>query len=181
MTTFATQFPELEAKMAVEVEVAKRLGTIQKNAAGEPDLDTIRKSLVDQAIEDGHMTHSQGGRAKDTITISRLEPDVEHHRQADNLRTGLKVAERRAFCHEQKLDRHPALHKRVSSDTAGACSSDPSQSRPAQSDENSQRGTWRCPQYRRHRMFCHRTTFRGERSSQILTGVTQTPVCSLRR
>jgi hypothetical protein len=48
----------------------------------------------------------------------KRKPDIHHHRKTDDFWAGFEVAKRRAFCHEQKLIRRPALHNRVSSDTA---------------------------------------------------------------
>ena len=55
-------------------------------------------------------------------TIHRLDglfrqPDIQHHRQTDDLGTGLEVLERRAFGHGWKLQNHPALLKLVSFDS----------------------------------------------------------------
>ena len=46
------------------------------------------------------------------------EPDVKHHRQADDLRARLEVPEGAGLGHGQKLSRRPARLKPVSSDRA---------------------------------------------------------------
>jgi hypothetical protein len=50
------------------------------------------------------------------ISEREREPDVEHHRQADDLRAGLEVPEGGAFCHPAKLVGRPDRLKRSSSD-----------------------------------------------------------------
>ena len=44
------------------------------------------------------------------------EPDVQHHRKADDVGTGLEISKWAVFGHVEKLDRHPALHNQISSD-----------------------------------------------------------------
>jgi len=44
------------------------------------------------------------------------EPDVQHHRKADDVGTGLEIPKRAVFGHAEKLNRQPALHNRASSD-----------------------------------------------------------------
>ena len=44
------------------------------------------------------------------------EPDVQNHRKADNVGTGLEIPKWAVFGHAEKLNHHPALHNRVSSD-----------------------------------------------------------------
>jgi len=44
------------------------------------------------------------------------EPDVQHFSKANDVGTGLEILKWAMFCHAEKLNRHPALHNRVSSD-----------------------------------------------------------------
>jgi hypothetical protein len=50
------------------------------------------------------------------IPERQREPDVQHHRRADDVGTGLEIPKWAVFDHAEKLNRHPALHNRVSSD-----------------------------------------------------------------
>jgi hypothetical protein len=50
------------------------------------------------------------------ISERQREPDVEHHRQTDDLWAGLELLEMGAFCHAKRLTRRPARLKRSSSD-----------------------------------------------------------------
>lgn len=52
------------------------------------------------------------------ISQRKRKSGVQHHRQADDLWAGFEITKRRAFCHEQTLRNHPALLKRLSSDSA---------------------------------------------------------------
>ena len=52
------------------------------------------------------------------IPQRKWKPDIHHHRKADDLGAGFEIAKWGAFCHGQKLNRHNALHNRVSSDKA---------------------------------------------------------------
>ena len=52
------------------------------------------------------------------ITRRKSEPDIQHHRQADDLGARFKVTEWRAFCHMARLRNHPARLKLVLSDSA---------------------------------------------------------------
>jgi hypothetical protein len=46
------------------------------------------------------------------ISKRKWDPDIHHHRQADDLRARLEVAKGRRFCHSVKLDHRLArLHK----------------------------------------------------------------------
>ena len=50
------------------------------------------------------------------IAKRQRKPDVEHHRQADDLRARLKVAEEGRFCHVGRLAGRPCRLNRSSSD-----------------------------------------------------------------
>ena len=52
------------------------------------------------------------------IAKRQQETDVQHHSQADDLRTGLEVAEWRVLGHHQRLCKRPTRLKSVSSDKA---------------------------------------------------------------
>ena len=52
------------------------------------------------------------------ISKRKWKPDVHHHRQADHLRAGFKVAKWRVFCHPQKLSGRPARLMKISSGSA---------------------------------------------------------------
>lgn len=54
------------------------------------------------------------------VAQRQREPDVEHHRQADDLRARLEVAERGALGHQRRLAGHPRRLKPSSSDNTGA-------------------------------------------------------------
>ncbi len=50
------------------------------------------------------------------IPERQRKPDIEHHRQADDLGAGLEVLERGTLGHDQKLRKPPARLKPSSSD-----------------------------------------------------------------
>ena len=50
----------------------------------------------------------------------KREPDLQHHRKADDVGTGLEIPKWAVFCHTEKPNRRPALHNRVSSDKTRA-------------------------------------------------------------
>ncbi len=52
------------------------------------------------------------------VAERQREPDVHHHRQADNLRARLEVAERGTFCHRGRVGRSPPRLKPSCSDKA---------------------------------------------------------------
>ena len=52
------------------------------------------------------------------IAQCKLEPDIHHHLQAQDLVRNLEIAKRAAFCHPMKLRNHPIRLRPISSDSA---------------------------------------------------------------
>ena len=52
------------------------------------------------------------------ISKRQRKTDIQHHGQANNLRTGFEIAKRRRICHGRTLDQRPARLKPVSIDSA---------------------------------------------------------------
>ena len=52
------------------------------------------------------------------ISKRKWDPDIHHHRQADDLRARLEVAKWAAFCHPAKLSGCPAHLNKFCSDSA---------------------------------------------------------------
>ncbi len=65
------------------------------------------------------MTDIDAALVQEILDISKgqRKPHVQHHRQADDLRTGFEVAEWGAFCHLGKLRNRPARLKPILSDS----------------------------------------------------------------
>lgn len=65
----------------------------------------------------------------------KWQPNVEHHRQADDLWTRFEIAKWPAFCHAGKLCGPPAHLKPFSSDSAREASRPPTRFKPVLSDK----------------------------------------------
>ena len=50
------------------------------------------------------------------IPKGKREPNIVHHRQANDLRAGFEIAKRRAFGHPMRLRDRPTPFKMISSD-----------------------------------------------------------------
>ena len=68
-------------------------------------------------------------RCEFALAQRQREPNVEHHRQADDLWARLEVAERGALGHQTRLDGHPGPLKKSSSNNI-RCPNPPAPARP---------------------------------------------------
>ncbi len=88
-----------------------------------PDLGGKHRPETVPPVADGFVTDIDASLVQQVFDIpqGKRKPDVQHHRQADDLGTGFEILERGRFVHSQTLRKPPARLNPSSSDKAPGC------------------------------------------------------------
>ena len=84
------------------------------------DLGSEHRAKSVPLIPNSFMAHIDPALMQQGLDIAKREweSDVEHHRQADDLRRGFEIAKGTAVCHSDRIGARPTRFNPVSSDCA---------------------------------------------------------------